>query len=221
MKARRLVMILFFTCTLLNACYTSLQPITTPETIIDDDRIVATWESRNGTFRVEKFFSSGYYRQLKQNGARFTLNDSTYLKKHYIISREENDFEYVWAAGIVRINNEEYTNLFPADCLDKNNLSIYPTNGHESLQTYSIAKLQWTGNNKIGIQMMNGDLIKQLTLSEKIRIKYESDPLFGMFLITASSEELQKFIAKYGKDKKLYSAREFLLTRNQRSYGSK
>jgi hypothetical protein len=41
--------------------------------------------------------------------------------------------------------------------------------------------------------------------SGNMHIKHEQDNLFGSFVITASSYELQQFVIKYSDDERIYS----------------
>ena len=50
-----------------------------------------------------------------------------------------------------------------------------------------------------------GDYIKEIVQTGKARISHEYDPLFGTFVISASSQQLEQFLEKYGDDERLYS----------------
>ncbi|HEX5152297.1 MAG TPA: hypothetical protein VFW07_12675 [Parafilimonas sp.] len=188
----------------LNSCLTTMQPLVTDENIITDDRVTGTWIDSGREITVQKFFNSKFYQSVKSD-MRLSVADSLFLMKYYIANYTQSDLEYWWAFGLMRINKQVYLNLFALKCTDNENNEVYFPYGGRALETYSIAKLEWKGNDLISVHFLNGDWIKKMILAGNIRIKYEYDPLFGSFAITASSEELEQFLQKYGNDKRIYS----------------
>ena len=189
----------------LTSCVTILQSLVTPDTIITDNRIEGTWfDSDSKNIFVQKLMESKLKEALKEaTGAdRGTLNqqDSIFYSKLYVISYRENNLDYTWIAGIVNIKGQYYLNLLPEDCLDSNGNKTYDLGE----VTSSIAKLEWKNNNSLVLSFLNGDYIKEIALAGKVRIKYEYDPLFGTFVITASSRELEHFLEKYGDNESLF-----------------
>jgi hypothetical protein len=75
----------------------------------------------------------------------------------------------------------------------------------EYLPTFTIAKLEVSNDNLILVKFINGSYVKSLIDNDKLKIKHEEDSMYGMFLITAPSEELQQFLLKYGDDERIYS----------------
>jgi hypothetical protein len=133
---------------------------------------------------------------------KYTPNDSVFYTKHYVISFREKNLNYTWVAGMVKINDQYYLNLEPEECLNNNGKEEYNLNG--LLSTVSIAKLEWKNNNSLVLYFLNGDYIKEIVLNGQARIKHEYDPLFGTFVITASSQELEQFLEKYGDNESLF-----------------
>ena len=85
---------------------------------------------------------------------------------------------------------------------------------HLGKETSTIAKLEWKNNNSLIIHFLDGDYIKQIVLNGNARIKHEYDPLFGTFAITASSDELEQFVEKYGNNENLFKGgNTIILTR--------
>lgn len=91
------------------------------------------------------------------------------------------------------------------------------------IKTHSLVKFDLLDDNSISIKWFDEDKIKSLFKDNKIKIKHE---IIGMlesfdfdeetFLLTASSEELQKFISKYmssDDDDKWKTSVSFILKR--------
>jgi hypothetical protein len=65
------------------------------------------------------------------------------------------------------------------------------------IKTHSLAKLDMVSNNSISIKWLDEDKLKFLLNNDKIKIKHEKVGFDETILLTASSEELVKFIQKY------------------------
>lgn len=187
----------------LSSCLTIIKPLTTPGNIVTDDRVIGQWVSSDSkNFLVQNFMNSRYNPSIKESGNNdFTQDDSLFFAKSYVISNRENNLNYSWIAGLIKIKNHFYINLSPIECLNDQNKDAYDIG---SFTTLSIARLDWKNNNEFSLRFLNGDEIKKIILKGNARIAYEYDPLFDTFVITASSEELEGFLEKYGENEILY-----------------
>jgi hypothetical protein len=181
-----------------------LKPLTTYKNIVTEDRIVGHWNDSKKSVRIEKLANSRYkdvFKEARESNEPISSEDSIYLIKYYIISFEENGFAYNWIGTIAKIGDQQYVSLSPSECrsLDPKKKEFL-----EAGDTYSYAKLEWEKGNSLKLCFLNGDYIKEMILTGKARIKNEYDPLFGTFIITASAEELEQFLIKYGNDERLY-----------------
>ena len=149
------------------------------------------------TFRNSKF--KNLFNEMEKED--YTVRDSVFITKLYIVSFRENNLDYTWVAGMAEIKGQYYLNLVPEKCLSNNGKDAYVLDGKK---TSSIAKLEWKTNNSAVLHFLNGDYIKKNILDGKVRIKHEHDPLFDTFVITASSHELEQFLEKYGNDERLF-----------------
>ncbi|MEO5984119.1 MAG: hypothetical protein ABIP80_01360 [Ferruginibacter sp.] len=190
----------------LPSCITIIQSLVTQDNIVADDRLAGTWigvDSKNIT--VQKIMDS----KLRPTSAElakhdYTKADSLFFTKFYFISFQENNLNYELLAGLVKINGEYYLNLKSLRCLDNKGEEAYELEGNKFQSTSTIARLEWRTNNSLNINFFNGDHIKEIILNGKARIGYEYDSLFGSFVITASSKELEKFLEKYGNNESLF-----------------
>ena len=80
-------------------------------------------------------------------------------------------------------------------------IGIDPAN---RLQSYTIARIRFGNSNTIKLEFINGDFLYNQINAGRMKIKHETDELFGTFLITASTSELQQFIQKYGNDDRFF-----------------
>lgn len=189
-----------------SSCLTIIHPLLTHDNIITDNRIKGTWITADSRImRVQEVMNSEFrLTQEDLQKGKYTFEDSLFYAKHYFISYQQKELSYYWVAGLVKINGQYYLNLKPVVCLNKKGGGAYDLGD----ETSTIAKLEWKGANAVSIQFLNGDRIKEIILSGKARIKYEHDPLFETFVITASSKELETFLEKYGNYESLFTGGE-------------
>lgn len=199
----------------LSSCLTVLQSLITPENIITDNRIEGLWkESDSKAILVQKFMNSKFknvFTDPEMKEWKYTRDDSIYLTKLYVVTFQEENLDYTWLAGLVKIRDQYYLNLRPEECLDSKGEKAYDL----GKETSSIAKLEWKNNNTLAICFLNGDNIKKIILEDRARIKHAYDPLFGTFVITASSRELEQFLEKYGNNESLYKGSDPIIIRRK------
>ena len=190
----------------LSSCITILQGLITHDNIVTDSRLPGKWMTTDSTsFIVQKIMDSKFKPTLEElNRHEYTKADSLFFTKLYVLSFRENNLNYSWFAGIVKIHEQYYINLAPEDCLNDSFEEAYRLDGQSFLNTSSIAKLEWKNNNELSLNFLNGDKLKEIILNGNALIAYEYDPLFDSFVITASSNELEKFLEKYGDNEYLY-----------------
>lgn len=190
---------------MLASCLTTMQTLVNHDNIVMDKRLLGQWMGSDlNTIDVKNIMDSKYKTDLIEETKKQNISkaDSLFYSKLYIITFHENNLDYTWLGGIAKINNEYYLNLSAEECFNDRNEDGYDLSG--LLSTSSIAKLQWKSNNSLSINFLNGDRIKDIILKGNARISYEYDPLFGSFVITATSTELEDFLRKYGDKEELY-----------------
>jgi len=199
----------------LSSCLTIMQSLVTPDNIITDKRIEGLWnKSDSKSILVQKFMDSKFKKMFKElkDDWKYTSQDSIFYTKLYVISFQEENLDYTWLAGIVKIQGQYFLNLKPEDILNDNEKEVQV----EGETTSSIAKLEWKNDNSLILHFLDGDYIKEIILSGKARIKHEYDPLFNTFVITASSGELEQFLTRYGNNQSLFDGgNTIILTRNK------
>jgi hypothetical protein len=187
---------------MLASCLTSLQSLVTYENITTDKRLAGSWEQGGKSILIQEFGNSSLkslFAEARKEKKPFTQKDSIFVSKHYVITYRENGINYTWIAGLAKIGQTTFVSLVAEECDDGTRI-ITPS----GQSTYSFAKLEWSADNSCQLRFLNGDYIKELVLSNKARIQHEYDPLFGAFVITASIQELDQFLEKYGNDERIY-----------------
>lgn len=198
-------------CMALQSCITSLQPIVTKDTIIKDDRIIGHWQQDDAMIEIVSLQSGKMNDKWKRVFRYIQWNPQIEAEKSfdnanvYLVSMRKKEVDYYMTMSMTRINGEMFMDLFPilvnpARKPEEENMNY----DFDFLPSFTIAKLAITANT-MTIKFIDGEFIKQQVTSGKASIRHESNALFGTFLITASSTELQQFMSKYGQDDRLFS----------------
>lgn len=186
--------------TMLTSCVTTLHPLASRETVTTDKRIIGSWTGKDGDILVQPF---DLFQKAQEEGPKsiFTKEKTDADAKFYIVSFKRNNITYNMHASLVKLDDQLFMDLRP-ESSDGEGID-YST---DYMPAYSIAKVQLE-DGKMILLFADGAFVKEQVLNDRLRIKHETDGLFGTFLITASTSELQQFIKKYADDARLFSSR--------------
>lgn len=189
---------------LLNSCIQSLHPIYTKDKLVEIKELPGNWTRKGGSqsdgnFQVSFKGPSGQPESWNFN----YLGDKSYLLVH-----EDNEgLQAAFKVHIIKLGGHYFMDFFPTHIEDgkapalKN---VYKMNSMEVshlLPVHTFAKLEVTATN-LTISLFDPSYLEKLLEHQQIRIKHEKTD--GGFVLTASSEELQKFAAKYANDKEAF-----------------
>ena len=191
---------------ILQSCITSLQPLVTKNTAVTDNRLTGTWNSDGQDYTIQKVFESDLYKKNKNNltGLNFPFEqDSLIFSKLYIIRYIKNKINYNLYGSMIKLKGEYFMNFTVADLneVDSAHSIDLATN---RFQSYTIARIGFNSSNTIKLDFMDGDFLYKQINAGRMKLKHETDELYGTFLITASTYELQQFIQKYAKDDRFF-----------------
>lgn len=214
MKIRNTILGIASMLLLASCVVKSLNPFHTGDTIYFDKNFIGEWEdSKKGNWKVIKFenvflsdikkgwepkFVNGYLDNEIEISKKNIANEDKELyasyKDSYYILREYKNNKVAFIATPFKINNQTFLDFIP---LDTQNEIDNLLESH-SIYTHSLVKYDLRKNGEIGIRWLDENKIENLFEQNKIKIKHE---IIGMlndkYLLTASSEELQKFVKKY------------------------
>ena len=211
-----------------SSCVTTLQPLVTSNTAIADNRLEGAWEQDGEEYIVQKVFNSEFYKKnkkdleksRKKNKGQLSdkdKRDSVLFSKSYMIKYTKNGIQYLLFGSMIKLNGRLFMNFTPADITNTD------TSGAEidislsdRLNSYTIARVQFTNNNIMKLDFIDGDFLYKQIKVGRMKIKNETDELYDTFLITASTTELQQFLEKYGNDNRFFN-KENSVTLNRKS----
>lgn len=211
-----------------SSCVTTLQPLVTYNTAIADNRLEGAWEQNGEEYIVQKTFNSDFYKKnqkdleksRKENNGRLSekdKRDSVLFSKSYLIKYSKDGIQYLLFGSLIKLNSRLFMNFTPADMteIDTSNAEI-EINLSDRLNSYTIARVQFTNNNIMKLDFIDGGYLYDQIKAGRMKIKNETDELYDTFLITASTTELQQFLEKYGNDSRFFN-KENSVTLNRKS----
>ena len=200
-----------------SSCVTTLQPLVTYNTAIADNRLEGGWEQDGEEYIVEKVFNSDFFKKnkkdleksRKENNGQLSekdRRDSVLFSKSYLIKYSKDGIQYLLFGSLIKLNGHLFMNFKPVDMteVDTNNAEI-EINLSNRLDSYTIARVQFTNNNIMKLDFIDGGYLYDQIKAGHMKIKNETDELYDTFLITASTTELQQFLEKYGNDSRFFN----------------
>jgi len=167
---------------LLSGCFIkSLYPFYTKKDIVYDPKIIGTWLDNDSSKWI-----------IKQRMKWPIAPDSSYQVE--IVDKEGKQCRF--NAHLFRLNSQLYLDFYPSGKIGSNDIVEASI-----VLTHSLAKIGYSSS-KLKIQWFNEVWLGQMLEQNKIRIRHETmfENNEKSYLLTASTEELQKFIIKYGND---------------------
>jgi hypothetical protein len=107
---------------------------------------------------------------------------------------------------MIKLNGRLFMNFTPVDiAITDSTIKEPETDLSNRLNTYTVARVQFTNNNIMKLDFIDGSYLYDQIKAGHMKIKNETDELYDTFLITASTKELQQFLEKYGNDSRFFN----------------
>ncbi|WP_343673750.1 hypothetical protein, partial [Chitinophaga sp.] len=185
----------------LQGCITSLHPLYTDKDLVFDKRLLGTWHTSdlNGSWTLENPMAKeqALHKDTKAGKDKESIKSIFLNNNTYILTCTDNGTTAEFLFNLVKLGNHYFVDLYPGELHEKNELLK-----DHYLPVHSYAKIQ-ISNNGFELYFLNTELIYKLLNENKIRIKHESLPYENV--ITASTEELQKFVVKFADNKEFFN----------------
>ena len=182
----------------LSSCLTTIHPIFTEKDLVYEPKLIGKWKTKNGIKDNLAVITS----LAQETTVVLPGNISSIKHKGYLVSNQNKsgEVESEYIAFLARIGKYLYFDYFPAE---KKGNKI----GDEFFKSHYV-KMHMSYRVDIyntGFELSQFDMeyVKDLIEENKIRISHETDA-DGKIVITASTEELQQYIKKYGDEPEAY-----------------
>ncbi len=194
MKTRNLIFAL--SILFLSSCVVkSLHPFYTQKTISFDNNFIGEWvDSKKGKWEIVSFAKEILQGSSIDKLVEEDLKIYKEYKNGYYIKRTRHGKEVLYLANPFKINNQTFLDFLPLG----QDQGIDGLLQDHMIYAHSLVKYDELKNGEISIKWFDEEKIEELFKNKKIKIKHEVIGLVDhKYLLTAKSEELQKFIKKY------------------------
>jgi hypothetical protein len=206
--------IFFCLAVILGGCVpvVSLHPLFTGDDIVFEEKLVGTWVNDPNDPKVTWEFS-----RLDETDAQGPLEAwQDQITKFYRLNlTDEEGRKGVFAACLVKLGDRLFLDVFPDRFpsgerdIEKMKLGY---NGFFFLPVHTFIKVDSLGE-QLAIRLTDDDQFKELVQAEPAAVKYEM--VEDRPILTASTKELQAFVAKYAGQERLFP-NDLTLTRKTR-----
>jgi hypothetical protein len=181
---------LFLTgCTVL-----SFYPFYTWDVLVKDSRILGNWKTyddKEKPFIWEISFPDSVVESNEKTGWEEKKVPNTFTYDLICYDNENPGDRAEFKLHLFRLNDQLYLDFYPEDWKVENDLLEF-----HLMATHTIAQV--TLSDTLTINWLDPEWFDDLIKENKIRIHHEKNANYT--LLTAKSEELQKFISKYSND---------------------
>lgn len=197
--------ILFFGLIILNSCIVkSLHPFYTVNSVYFEKRFIGKWEdTENVKWEILPFQEVLLKENNKTNPTE--LDEEQFeiynkYKKGYVVYFKKDSTKSSFLVVAFKIKNELFLDVTPVEDKEFDGLKndIYKMH---LIGTHTLAKLDIINDNEIDIKWFSSEKLEELLEKDRIKIEHEKIGFWKTLLLTASSEELEKFIKKYSDSK--------------------
>lgn len=208
MKKVSIILAFTFLTIFLSSCLRTLHPIFTSKDIVYDPKLIGNWKTdnqgTNGFAIIENL--------ALDNSIELPEKISSMKQKGYLVTYQDEDGKTTgqYIAFLARIGKHLYFDYFPADKKDDNIGDEFFTSHFVKMHTsYRVEVFKGGG---MELSQLDESYVTKLIDEKKIRINHERD-VDNNIVITASTEELQQYIIKYGDDPSAYRSEKTVFTK--------
>jgi len=188
MKTRIVILSVLIAVIVSSCLVKSLHPFFKEKDVVFKKGIIGTWlDQDRGKWTIC---------QAKTGLGIFGSQTGDSLLNYYTVSLNDKDGVSKFIAHQFKLNNQLYVDFFPDDINTPDIMSFHLVKAH------SIAKIEVFADS-IKLKWFNEIWLADLFKNNKIRISHETiseESKDKSYVLTASTDELQKFIIKYGND---------------------
>lgn len=178
---------------LTSGCLISLHPLYTPDKIVYRPELTGTWQV--------------------QGEAATMVFEPVPEKKGYLLTYQEKpgSQEAVehYEVYLLRLGNHYFIDFYP----DIEDVKYQDLTLATLLPTHGFARIDLTSRDEFTLHLFDIEWLEELFRQRRIRLQHEVTE-DGLIVLTAPSEELQKFVSKYAEDERAYLDPSFLKKRS-------
>lgn len=201
MKTIKSFTLIFVLALLLSSCVVkSLHAFYTQDLLFFEQKFIGNWlDSENAHWSVLPFKEVILKENHKENISELDKDELKLYNSYkdgYVVYFEKDSTKSSFLAMPFKINNQLFLDFTPIEDRESEQSQNDLYRMH-LINTHSLAKLDMDSKDEASIKWLDQDKIKVLLDEDRIKIKHEKVGFDETILLTATSEELVKFVEKY------------------------
>jgi len=199
MKKVSIILGFAFLIIFLSGCLTTLHPIFTEKDLAYDPKLIGTWKTENQDNKGQVVITN----LASESSVELPGNISSIKQKGYFISYQNGPGETSkrYIAFLARIGKHLYFDYYPAD--RKEDEKIDEFFGAHLVKMHTSYRVEILNDRSFELSQLDESYVTKLIDEKKIRISHETDADDNT-VITASTQELQQYLLKYGDEPLAY-----------------
>lgn len=199
MKKVSIILAFTFLIIFLSGCLTTLHPIFTEKDLTYDPKLIGTWKTDSTGNKQRAVITN----LSTENSIALPGNISAIKQKGYLISYQDKNgtTSERYIAFLARIGKHLYFDFYPADKKEGQKLDEFF--GVHFIKMHTSYRVEISQDGSFELSQLDGSYVKNLIDEKKIRISHETDADDNT-VITASTQELQQYLLKYGDEPSAY-----------------
>jgi hypothetical protein len=193
---KKIVCALFTLLVVVSSCIPSLHPLYTKKDLVLNNTIEGTWIS-NESDKDQSIWEIEKYDCGECNGPQELYPKNIDGKLYSLTNIQFND-TVVFELYILKLGDYFYFDFYPHDDYESDNelenMHLFP------VHTFAKVDIE---NNTINIKQFDLEFLEELIRQNKIKISHEKSG--RNIILTAPTEELQKFVEKYADDENAFN----------------
>lgn len=209
MKKVSIVLVFTLLVIFLSSCLKTLHPIFTLKDIVYETKLLGKWKTDNqGTkgFAVITNLAA-------DNSIELPEKISAIKQKGYLVSytNEEGETGEQYIAILAKIGDHLYFDYYPADKKSEQKLDEFFLAHY--VKVHTSFKVDISSDGSFQLVQLDESYVTKLIEEKKVRISHEKNEDGDMMIVTASTQELQQYLIKYGNDPGAYRNEKTIFTK--------
>ena len=192
----------------LSGCLTTLHPIFTEKDLVYKSELIGKWETKQNNDEGWAEISP----LAKENSIELPGNVTSIKDKGYLVTykNEVGKVTELYIAFLAKIGKHLYFDYYPVPTESEKNANEFYMQHFVKMHAPYRVDLQKNGS--FELDRLEGSYLDKLIKEKKVRIHHEINSDGGI-VITASTEELQQYILKYGDDPEAFMSEKTIFSK--------
>ena len=175
-----------------------------------DKKLEGQWQSKNGEWKIiplkdeirNSYLKDKKHSKVKQmeeseQDVKFSKEDIELMEKlkdTYAVYYNHFNKEATFIATPFKVGNNLFLDFTPFEFESEGMNSLA---AQHLIKTHSVCLVEYEDDNTLKFKWLDEDIVKDLIKENNLKIKHEKIGIEDEFVLTASSEELYRFLGKF------------------------